>query len=296
MGDETPSQSSFTGDEIKKLYAQSVSATPKPIVNNVNGTSDKRKQTTTNRKMNDPSCEEVLLSQFEEKKVNNHGIVKQPMFKPRVLSVQEMKVNVVRKQPLVFSQSESNKHSILPNLTSSPMAKDSSHMDSKRNRDHRLAQNGRELVAEAENEVSNQSEQVKLNGQSSEGSNEPVENSANSQLSALFNCKGQVFDRNSVAKDYSAYHLVSDSGPRVGDIIAFKHVEMGENYTPEVSDYKEGKVTECDGTNWVTFEMLTQTKVKKNGKFEIEDDQSDLSDKVQTFNWCDLIEPRLVFP
>jgi hypothetical protein len=43
-------------------------------------------------------------------------------------------------------------------------------------------------------------------------------------------------------KGYSAYHAVSDSVPRVGDIIAFKIVEIRENYAPEVSDCKEGKV------------------------------------------------------
>merc|ERR1719300_2001413 len=174
---------------------------------------------------------------------------------------------------------------IQPDLSSSSKSIVSSQVESK--------ENGEQIEVQKER-IPSQSEQPKFNGKTSEVLEEPVE--VSSQLFALFNCKGQVFDRNSVAKDYSAYHLVSDSGPRVGDIIAFKHVEMGENYTPEVSDYKEGKVTECDGTNWVTFEMLTQTKVKKNGKFEIDDDQSDLSDKVQTFNWSDLLEPRLVFP
>ena len=97
-------------------------------------------------------------------------------------------------------------------------------------------------------------------------------------------------------KDYSAYHLVSGSGPRVGDIIAFKHVVMGENYAPEVSDYKEGKVVECDGTSSVTFEMLTSSSVRRAGRFELEDEQVETEDKIQMFQWGDLIEPRLVFP
>jgi len=286
--DESPS--TFTGDEIKKLYAQSVSVTSKQFVGNgAHERTDQRKQPISNKKVSNLSCEDVLLSQFEEKKVNNHGIVKKPMFKPRVLSVQEMKVNVVRKQPLVFSQSESSKPRIQPDLSSSSKSLVSSQLDSKENGEQKEVQEEKDVI-------SSQFEQPKLNEKTSEVLEEPVEKSVSTQLSALFNCKGQVFDRNSVTKDYSAYHLVSDSGPRVGDIIAFKHVEMGENYTPEVSDYKEGKVIECDGTNWVTFEMLTQTKVKKNGKFEIDDDQTDLSDKVQTFNWSDLLEPRLVFP
>ena len=127
-----------------------------------------------------------------------------------------------------------------------------------------------------------------------------------SQSSALLNCKDAVFNKNkekggeastesSENKDYSAYHAVSDSGPRVGDVIAFKVVEMGENYAPEVSDYKEGKVLECDGTNTVTFDLLRVTKKKKAGKFEIDDD-TEQEEKVHTFNWADLIEPRLMFP
>ena len=119
-----------------------------------------------------------------------------------------------------------------------------------------------------------------------------------SAFAALLNCNGKVFDKNEEPiKDYTSYHLVSDSGPRVGDIIAFKHVEMGENYAPEVSEYKEGKVLECDGTNSVTFELVSRRKsLKRAGKFELDEDQTVQEDKIQTFNWCDLIEPRLVFP
>jgi len=124
-----------------------------------------------------------------------------------------------------------------------------------------------------------------------------------SQFSTLLNCKDSVFDKNSEStvvapvetKDYSAYHAVSGSGPRVGDIIAFKVIEMGENYTPEVSDFKEGKVLECEGTNTVTFELLKVSKKKKNGKFEIEEEEQE-EEKVVTFNWAELIDPRLMFP
>jgi len=126
-----------------------------------------------------------------------------------------------------------------------------------------------------------------------------------SQFSTLLNCKDSVFDKNSEStvvavapvetKDYSVYHAVSGSGPRVGDIIAFKVIEMGENYTPEVSDFKEGKVLECEGTNTVTFELLKVSKKKKNGKFEIEEEEQQ-EEKVVTFNWADLIDPRLMFP
>ena len=59
---------------------------------------------------------------------------------------------------------------------------------------------------------------------------------------ALLNCREKEKKKASIVKNkgYSAYHAVSDSVPRVGDIIAFKIVEIRENYAPEVSDCKKG--------------------------------------------------------
>merc|ERR1719378_1778566 len=153
-----------------------------------------------------------------------------PMFKPRVLSVQEMKINVVRKQPLVFSQSESSKPRIQPDLSSSSKSIVSSQVESK--------ENGEQIEVQKEG-IPSQSEQPKFNGKTSEVLEEPVE--VSSQLSALFNCKGQVFDRNSVAKDYSAYHLVSDSGPRVGDIIAFNMLKWAKIILPRFLTTKRAR-------------------------------------------------------
>ena len=141
------------------------------------------------------------------------------------------------------------------------------------------------------------------NGVASSNSNTPQEASnvkeadPLSHFSALLNCGGKVFDKNDEpAKDYTAYHLVSQSGPRVGDVIAFKHLDLGVNYTPEVSEYKEGKVLEVDENQSVVFEMITKSKVKKNGRFEMEENQSMEDEKHKTFPWHELIEPRLIFP
>ena len=129
------------------------------------------------------------------------------------------------------------------------------------------------------------------------GSNDTKEVENLSQFSALLNCNGAVFDRNEhPVKDYSAFHVVGESGPRVGDIIAFKHIEMSENYTPELSQYKEGKVVDVGENHSVVFEMITQSKVKKSGRFEIEEFQCSEDEKNKTFSWSELIEPRLVFP
>ena len=55
-------------------------------------------------------------------------------------------------------------------------------------------------------------------------------------------------------------------------------------------------MAECDGTSSVTFEMLTSSSVRRQGRFELEDEQVETEDKIQMFQWGDLIEPRLVFP
>eukprot|EP00092_Neocalanus_flemingeri_P027967 GFUD01030364.1.p1 GENE.GFUD01030364.1~~GFUD01030364.1.p1 ORF type:complete len:579 (-),score=205.60 GFUD01030364.1:61-1797(-) len=125
---------------------------------------------------------------------------------------------------------------------------------------------------------------------------------------SLMNCMDTVFNKSTGLvdvytnksviienRDYTAYPAVSESGPRVGDVIAFKVVEMGDNYAPEVSEYKEGKVLECDGKNMVTFELIKVANKKRNGKFEIHD-QEEQFEKVVTLSWSELIEPKLMFP
>ena len=189
----------------------------------------------------------MLLNQFDNKKTSNSEVVKKPtiIFKPRVLSVNEMKVKPTRKEPLKFSNDLGSKSS---NIFDSEKGKE----------------NKEEKIAE---------------------------------FSALLNCNGKVFDKADVpVKDYTVYHLVGAAGPRVGDVIAFKHVEMGANYTPEVSEYKEGKVVECEGMERVTFEMIKTRTVRRAGKFEIEEESVQQEDRIQTFMWADLIQPRLMFP
>jgi hypothetical protein len=122
-----------------------------------------------------------------------------------------------------------------------------------------------------------------------------------SQFSALLDCRDTVFNRRRRKQMKPPWTLwrVRTTLPimqRVteGDIFAFKIVEMGENYALEVFGFKEWKVLECDGTNTVTFELLKMTKKKQSGKFEIEDDVD--IEKIRTFNWAELIKPRLMFP
>merc|ERR1712083_782007 len=94
---------------------------------------------------------------------------------------------------------------------------------------------------------------------------------------------------NQEKKDYSVYHPVSEGGPREGDIIAYKVVEMSENYTPEVFEW--------DGTGKVTLELVNKQIKKKEGRFEVEGMTDDISGEiVNQFSWSEIIEPRLIFP
>ena len=49
---------------------------------------------------------------------------------------------------------------------------------------------------------------------------------------------------------------------RINDVIAFKMVEMSSNYTPEVSEYKEGRVVDIQD-NLVTFNIVSQQTLKR---------------------------------
>ncbi|KAM3920866.1 coilin [Leptodactylus fuscus] len=104
-------------------------------------------------------------------------------------------------------------------------------------------------------------------------------------------------------KDYSALPLLA-APPQPGKIIAFKLLELTENYTPEVSDYKEGQILSYDPvTQQVEVEVLSQPKKKEPGKFDLIYEGEDGTDIVEyavpqeckiSQAWSSLIEPRLV--
>ncbi|MCI4385314.1 hypothetical protein PGIGA_G00049110 [Pangasianodon gigas] len=63
-------------------------------------------------------------------------------------------------------------------------------------------------------------------------------------------------------RDYSTLPLLA-APPAVGQKIAFKLLELTENYTPEVSDYKEGKIIGFNhSTNMIELELLTHSQGK----------------------------------
>ena len=91
-------------------------------------------------------------------------------------------------------------------------------------------------------------------------------------------------------KDYSTYPTAWDREPRVGDIIAFKVVELGEDYAPRVSEYKEGKVLEL-GDEKLKFKLVNNGYKRKNGKFEIDDIHVE---ETVTYKLMQLIDAKLL--
>ncbi|XP_066498689.1 coilin [Hoplias malabaricus] len=105
-------------------------------------------------------------------------------------------------------------------------------------------------------------------------------------------------------RDYSTLPLLA-APPAAGQRIAFKLLELTENYTPEVSEYKEGKIIGFNHvTNMVELELLSQTHARSEpGKFDLVYQNPDGSERVEyavtlgsqlTERWDSLLEPRLI--
>ncbi|KAJ7317916.1 hypothetical protein JRQ81_004078 [Phrynocephalus forsythii] len=105
-------------------------------------------------------------------------------------------------------------------------------------------------------------------------------------------------------KDYSKLPLLA-APPQVGEKIAFKLLELTENYTPEVSDYKEGKIISWNPVNkQLELEILSFSSVEKEpGKFDLVYQSADGTETVEyavskngkiTESWDAFIEPRLL--
>ncbi|XP_077184839.1 coilin isoform X2 [Paroedura picta] len=105
-------------------------------------------------------------------------------------------------------------------------------------------------------------------------------------------------------KDYSTLPLLA-APPQVGEKIAFKLLELTENYTPEVSEYKEAKIISWNPKNkQLELEMISFSAVEKEpGKFDLVYQSADgaatveyavSQDRKITENWDALIEPRLI--
>ncbi|NXK76934.1 COIL protein, partial [Amazona guildingii] len=93
-------------------------------------------------------------------------------------------------------------------------------------------------------------------------------------------------------RDYSVLPLLA-APPQVGERIAFKRLELTENYCPEVSDYKV----------LVSFLLYLYFDAKEPGKFDLVYQSADGAELIEyavpqdtkiTESWDALIEPRLI--
>uniref|UniRef100_A0A8D0GLF0 Coilin n=1 Tax=Sphenodon punctatus TaxID=8508 RepID=A0A8D0GLF0_SPHPU len=105
-------------------------------------------------------------------------------------------------------------------------------------------------------------------------------------------------------RDYSVLPLLA-APPQAGEKIAFKLLELTENYTPEVSDYKEGKIITWNPSNkQLELEVLSSSAVvKEPGKFDLVYESANGAATIEyavsrdtkiTESWDALIEPRLI--
>ncbi|NXT07038.1 COIL protein, partial [Prunella fulvescens] len=100
-------------------------------------------------------------------------------------------------------------------------------------------------------------------------------------------------------RDYSVLPLLA-APPQVGERIAFKRLELTENYSPEVSDYKTFKVSLVCG--WLSC-LFGFSAAKEPGKFDLVYQSADGVELIEyavpqdtkiTESWDALIEPRLI--
>ncbi|XP_042822707.1 coilin isoform X1 [Panthera tigris] len=105
-------------------------------------------------------------------------------------------------------------------------------------------------------------------------------------------------------KDYSLLPLLA-AAPQVGEKIAFKLLELTSDYSPDVSDYKEGKILSHNpDTQQVDIEILSSLPaMKEPGKFDLVYHNENGTEVVEyavtqekriTVFWRELIDPRLI--
>ncbi|XP_030362507.1 coilin isoform X2 [Strigops habroptila] len=136
---------------------------------------------------------------------------------------------------------------------------------------------------------------------SSEGQKQRHLNEAATNTSVLVQSPVEVPKR-----DYSVLPLLA-APPQVGERIAFKRLELTENYCPEVSDYKEGKIISWNADKkQIELEILSPSAgqhAKEPGKFDLVYQSADGAELIEyavpqdtkiTESWDALIEPRLI--
>lgn len=103
-----------------------------------------------------------------------------------------------------------------------------------------------------------------------------------------------------VRRDYQKFPLLQGD-PNPGDKIAFKILEMSDDYTPEVGDYKEAEIIGFNSSSqMVELKIIPGfIKERKLGKFDVDfgEDEEEVhgsSSKVQNHPLTSLMEVRLI--
>ncbi|NXB80391.1 COIL protein, partial [Donacobius atricapilla] len=131
---------------------------------------------------------------------------------------------------------------------------------------------------------------------SSEGQKQRQLNEAATNASVLVQNPVEIPKR-----DYSVLPLLA-APPQVGERIAFKRLELTENYSPEVSDYKHKKINpkQTPKPSWWLFGFPV---AKEPGKFDLVYQGADGEELIEYAvpqdtkiieSWDALIEPRLI--
>ncbi|NXV74053.1 COIL protein, partial [Atlantisia rogersi] len=105
-------------------------------------------------------------------------------------------------------------------------------------------------------------------------------------------------------RDYSVLPLLA-APPQVGERIAFKRLELTENYSPEVSDYKVwfSSLNSFPNPLEVSLKYFEVSIAKEPGKFDLVYQSADGVELIEyavpqdtkiTESWDALIEPRLI--
>uniref|UniRef100_A0A6I8PHZ9 Coilin tudor domain-containing protein n=1 Tax=Ornithorhynchus anatinus TaxID=9258 RepID=A0A6I8PHZ9_ORNAN len=106
-------------------------------------------------------------------------------------------------------------------------------------------------------------------------------------------------------RDYSVLPLLGSVPPQVGSRIAFKVLELTDNYTPAVSNFKEGRIISYNpDSSELDIEILSSSPAAKEpGKFDLvyqNENGTEVveyavsQDKMITKRWEGILEPRLI--
>ncbi|NXM97326.1 COIL protein, partial [Sylvia borin] len=132
---------------------------------------------------------------------------------------------------------------------------------------------------------------------SSEGQKQRQLNEAATNTSVLVQNPVEIPKR-----DYSVLPLLA-APPQVGERIAFKRLELTENYSPEVSDYKHKKKKKSKTNPKAKLVLISFCVAKEPGKFDLVYQNADGVELIEyavpqdtkiTESWDALIEPRLI--